>query len=1319
MSAPLNDLIRFANGGMDTDSAPEYVNTKDGDYIFAQNMRFTGTGQGQAGYGTNIESTQLIPGSLLPGINNVIGGANFDDTAQIVAFRYNSGGNNQILLYDYTANTYEVIYTDIADSDGQVLLPLNPQNIVKCVLINKTFLIWWAQDLEVGYTNLQTLASGGYGTVLWEDISLLKPQCPIPPTGIYGSDTGQPANYLFGLLPQFNIQYINADFNYSAWSTWSKRIVPYQQNTPTLGSDVTQNNYIIVAVNIGSERASTINIGCRFGADIWNIIKSVDRTHVIALPNTSVNVNNEIYEAYDPATNLYSFVFYNNDVVVPISPNETDLLYDYIWPANAGEKINGNILGLGDWKLLYDRPNTDVTIGAVGYDPNIAIPSGTYPTPLIRTGSNPGSSGSGAGDHRRKMSVSLGGIPHTGDTIIVVLADIRDANNTLTYSYTVPSGQDGNLLAVGGSFSELIPGSNFFDNGDGTVTINFVGPPYFGMQTFSIKLFYEGATVANSIPTILDNSVYQLALAYFDYKSRPFPISTNNNYIITTPSYAQVNGQAVEITWQINSTIAPIGAVGYQWMVTKAPVSTLIDVLGTPLNFKGTWDAATNTTSTSDHLAVNVGTVGDTWQITTPADPSTSGYVNLGNNENYPTGAYVTYNGQAWVVLPKTFGDLTSTGNILAFSLNPLQLFNQEYADEGVSTVLGYDFVQGDRCTLHYYIDGSGNNVYINNPCVNLSVFGYDGGNYIVKVEKPATFDTSILIGQNVFLRLYSPAPQTQTASATQNSTVWFEIGERFTITNGLHDTLKGIIVDGGAYYKTRQYDDALLPYANPPHEVLATDFNYSDFYASEFSSFGRPRSYYDVLEKTEQQASIITSQNYVLGSKVNGLTRFYPANIYGDGNGQTSSSQGAIQIMWQRGDILVIIQQLNTFYIPVNIAYQQLNNALTSVAISEKLLNNGRYDTRGIGIGNAKESFCTRFEKGYFIDPHKSIPMELNVNGIAPISGKMSQYFKDVLQTAYNSGKKLFQFYNDYYEEVVLTIQAVGGILTFYPFKVPDWNPYNPYNISPSDVTATPNGAHCTASWNSSTGIVTYTPTTDYVGGDTATFTFMVDGNPITVNNCLNWTAGSGTVFSFSFLALTDQPLSTLLYSNIISVGGNDYAVPISITAGGEYSINSGSWTSTAATVNNGDNVQVRQTSSASNGTTTTVTLTIDSQSADFNVTTSDEPPPDTVELVPEVTNVDYGDEVIHTDFRLSDILSVDIDITYSISYQQGGVFYIGPQDMDATILASTLTTDDISFPFDNSLGTVTNVTFSYNPAPNPAGGDTIDLTSPQTIVV
>jgi tartrate dehydratase beta subunit/fumarate hydratase class I family protein len=91
-----------------------------------------------------------------------------------------------------------------------------------------------------------------------------------------------------------------------------------------------------------------------------------------------------------------------------------------------------------------------------------------------------------------------------------------------------------------------------------------------------------------------------------------------------------------------------------------------------------------------------------------------------------------------------------------------------------------------------------------------------------------------------------------------------------------------------------------------------------------------------------------------------------------------------------------------------------------------------------------------------------------------------------------------------------------------------------------------------------------------------------------------------------FSFQDLTNMPTSTLATSNIITVTGINVPAPVSVT-GGEYEVNnSGIWTTAQGTVNNGDTVRVRQTSSANPAATTNTLLTIGGLSDTFSVTTA-----------------------------------------------------------------------------------------------------------------
>lgn len=105
---------------------------------------------------------------------------------------------------------------------------------------------------------------------------------------------------------------------------------------------------------------------------------------------------------------------------------------------------------------------------------------------------------------------------------------------------------------------------------------------------------------------------------------------------------------------------------------------------------------------------------------------------------------------------------------------------------------------------------------------------------------------------------------------------------------------------------------------------------------------------------------------------------------------------------------------------------------------------------------------------------------------------------------------------------------------------------------------------------------------------------------NGATVSSCV-------ATLSSSFTAVTGATVSTAYESNTPTITlseacGATEAISIS---GGEYKINSGSYTSSSGTVADGDTVTVRQTSSSSNYTETTATLTIAGGANDYDVTT------------------------------------------------------------------------------------------------------------------
>lgn len=92
-----------------------------------------------------------------------------------------------------------------------------------------------------------------------------------------------------------------------------------------------------------------------------------------------------------------------------------------------------------------------------------------------------------------------------------------------------------------------------------------------------------------------------------------------------------------------------------------------------------------------------------------------------------------------------------------------------------------------------------------------------------------------------------------------------------------------------------------------------------------------------------------------------------------------------------------------------------------------------------------------------------------------------------------------------------------------------------------------------------------------------------------------------TGTPNAFAF-ADKGALVNTLTYSDAVTLNGLTRETVITITDG-EYSINSGAFTSDRGVVVNNDSVQVRATSSSSIDTTVTATLTVGSVSSAFNI--------------------------------------------------------------------------------------------------------------------
>jgi len=1139
----MQEIKKFKGGGMDSDSAIQDIAPND--YLEAFNLRVTGTVEQEDGDGTSMESNELISGAKPSGLNKTLGTASFDDARKAYSFVYNSSKLNQITEFDYDTETETVIFENITDSGNVDILPLDPKYSVNQIkLLQGKYLIFNADNIQPGIINLERLKSGGYGILLQEDITLLKGQPIKLPTYVYGDDAGRSVNLIQKRLFQFTEQFIRLDDEYSAWSTYSKRNVPSDEPTPAIGTDVTKANNLIVSVDAGNDRVKTINVGARYDNLDWFLVKSVDRKDIVSLPNTTVDVSQEIYEAYDPATNIYSFAFYNDGLYNNIPVLETDLPYDYV-PKRAGalEVINGSILTLGDLTEGENRPVVDVNLSVSVYDPQIENDPPVYDYLRVTKAYDDGN----AGGHRRNVTIGYDGIAKTGDVFNVQLRDLRDFSVTQNYSYTVPITQNNDTISAINSFSIGIPNSNTTP-----FALYIKTDPYFELSYATVTLQNAGTGVSKSIHSIKLNSAYQLALAHYKGAGNYFPIVSDKRFMIKTPSYAQTHGFIPQISWQINS-LPPAGAESAQWLISF--------------------------------------------------------------NNTHATDLYI--NGALDAFL--------SNDDYLVFNITSLLRFNQVNS----SSILSYDYSVGDRCTFMFTFTGSTSTPvkWFDAPAIDVEVVGLDivvdtsvdpnTTKYNLKVRKSASINIADITGKEVLLEIYSPKKRTETNDGvtSETSTLFYEIGEQILIQNGDYTVKSGVIREADAYFKTRNLVSNID--VNIPYTFLVEDFNFSDFYKSNYYSYGRPRLYNDEQEETRKKASIRYSDTFITGSRVNGISRFYGERIYGDGAGETSSQFGAIGVLSQRDSYLVCIQELKLIHIPVNISILEDQAENQNVAISDKLLNKARYLQSGsFGIGTAKESFVkSRNGTIYFVDPNNSLPIRDGYNGVAPIAVKMSKFFMRVLQQAKKDGKKIYGLFDNYNEEYTIHIETLGGIVTSFKFNSSTWQYQFDFGIDPSTLLLVSSN-HGSVVINTTTGQAVFTPETDYTGSVGFIFSFEIGENVIQSNVCGTITAGSTDVNSFFFIDLINQELSTVVISNSILIGGNTIPAPISIT-GGEYRINGGAWTNIAGNVNAGDTIEVRQTTSASYNTTTSSVLTVGGYSDSFDAKTKTDTEPDPFDFI------------------------------------------------------------------------------------------------------
>lgn len=561
--------VKILIGSMDRENSVESMNLYD--YLEAHNIRNVGNDESDGNYTTNLEGTELITLNQPMGQNRGVGGARFETVSKAYFVRYNSMGYHQIVEFDFDLLQETVIFENMTDSGDIDIMNLSANSYFTDIrLMHEQFLILNNSVNSVWCLNVEDFKNKRSEGFVFEadDLQLLKSQPLIPPVFEYVSDQNRTANSLKGDLFQFRAQYKYGDFRDSSWGTVSKRTVPINEPANGQGQNVSLYNTLKVSVNIGSDRVEQVAIAVRTANDTWLLVKEIEREYILSLPQTTIitdgttqNTWNGInVEAYDPVTNEYSFLFYNDGLYPILDPVEVNSQYDYIpHTAETVEIINGNLLALGGVTEGYERPIMDeVSITTSEYAPNI--------TSTITGGSDFDLNYTNDQNTMRRIRYYFKGAPKEGDVLYMKYR----LNNQVIWQemgYTVTQTNE-----IAGLTATLTSAFATFPLGFSVNGIYAESPFVTRDGVYVVELYVVrkniGTLSTQSINTLKTNSSYQLALAHFDKYGRMFPIVTDDRFIVKTQSLAYTQGNLTQINWQIQSQ-APPDAVSYQWLMSE------------------------------------------------------------------------------------------------------------------------------------------------------------------------------------------------------------------------------------------------------------------------------------------------------------------------------------------------------------------------------------------------------------------------------------------------------------------------------------------------------------------------------------------------------------------------------------------------------------------------------------------------------------------------------------------------------------------------------------------------------------------------------
>lgn len=340
---------RIFTGGMDQDTTTHLI--EQGDYRYALNCRIGSSDTSNILAVENTKGNTLISYTLPAGSNKVIGSCDDKTNQKVYYFVHNTGNNHLILEYSYATGTIALVLQTS-------LLNFSLTSLITGVNSFEGSLSWVeptneCREIDINKAKLHSAGNftSGYPSPLTEEYitaNRVPPECH--PTAVYSDDTTRKVNYLENKLFQFKYRYWY--FNYSS-STYSPISAPPLPAVVCGNSspNPSKNNRIRVTVETGSPICTRVEIAMRIG-------NTGDFYTIADLDKTQLNIS---------SNSTYTYDFYNDRLYNSIEVNESNLLFDNLWPSKAQE-ITQNRKFVANTTEGYDPVNVNMKLN-LGYAP--------------------------------------------------------------------------------------------------------------------------------------------------------------------------------------------------------------------------------------------------------------------------------------------------------------------------------------------------------------------------------------------------------------------------------------------------------------------------------------------------------------------------------------------------------------------------------------------------------------------------------------------------------------------------------------------------------------------------------------------------------------------------------------------------------------------------------------------------------------------------------------------------------------------------------------------------------------------------------------